>query len=132
MYTEIEAVLVIKSPGDHSTYKGDVRDDEAVVGDYLPDLQTVVTTSRYFRNAGFKVSPYQDHIRINGSVNQFEQHFDIEPGDIMAANKHEAVQVPKRLESVLVRVIFSQKWTLPRASSSQGVNKGNVVIGGSM
>jgi len=109
MNTEIEATLIIKSPGDHLSYKGDVNASEAIVGDYLPDLHTVVTTARYFRNAGFKVHPHQDHVRIYGSMSQFEQQFDMHLQGMIDDSAGAHVRIPRLLEDVLVRVMFSRQ-----------------------
>jgi hypothetical protein len=106
MPQEINATVIIKSPDESDSSRGMINPMQAGLGDFLPDLQTVINAARYFRDAGFRVRPNNDCINIEGSSTLFEAIFGIHLGQDIdnAANN---IHVPERLKDILVRVIFS-------------------------
>ncbi|NOY66969.1 MAG: hypothetical protein GXP13_06125 [Gammaproteobacteria bacterium] len=110
MHEEIEATVIVKSSYDEVSYKGDLPADIAEVGDYLPDLETIVKSARYFRDAGFYVMPKQNCIKIIGTISQFESMFDIFIPSIVDVASIANVRVPELLKGTLVRVIFRGLW----------------------
>lgn len=110
MYQSIDAVVILKSRNDEQGYKSELAQDSAQVGDYLPDLDTIIQSSRYFRDAGFTVLPKQNCIRISGSSSQFESMFGvyIQPGAKVGCVGN--IRVPDLLDGVLVRLLFQEQW----------------------
>jgi len=110
MHQLVDAIVILKSRFDRQSYKGEIAQENVQVGDFLPDLDTIVQSARYFRDAGFHVFPKQNCIRLSGSVSQFESMFGvyIQPGAEVACIGN--VRVPDLLEGVLVRVLFQSQW----------------------
>jgi len=110
MYEPIEATLIIKSASDQHSLRGDIAGEEAEVGDYVPDLDTVIRTARYFRDAGFKVFPKRHYLKISGSVFQFERIFGMSIHGPKRIESLSSVRIPKILNGTLVRLIFQNNW----------------------
>jgi hypothetical protein len=108
---EINATVIIKSPDEDVSSRGQISAHQARLGDYLPDLQTIIDTARYFRDAGFNVRPKQNCITIEGSKLQFESMFGVQLGEPMALDGVGYERVPERLKDILVRIIFPGVWT---------------------
>ena len=109
MYEVMDATVIIKSSSDQQSYKGEIANDRVEVGDFLPDLETIIHSARYFRDAGFHVLPKHNCIKLSGSASQFESMFGIcIPVAEMA--KIGNVKIPELLDGVLVRVIFQHDW----------------------
>lgn len=109
MYQKINATIIIKSSDVNESNRGKIDPMLINKGDFLPDLQTVIKASRYFRDAGFKVWPHQDSINIEGSLALFESIF----GNYWRQGTEKAgvhkMLVPALLKDILVRVIFSDR-----------------------
>lgn len=106
MQQEMNATIIIKSPDVSESSRGMINPMQAGLGDFLPDLQTVINTSRYFRDAGFRVRPNHDCINIEGSSMLFESifgHHFLQGDEVEGTN---ALHVPESLKDILVRVIF--------------------------
>ena len=108
---EINATVIIKSPDEDISSRGQISAHQARLGDYLPDLQTIIDTARYFRDAGFNVMPKQNCITIEGSILQFESMFGVQPGEQMKLDGVGYERVPELLKDILVRIIFPGVWT---------------------
>ena len=106
MKQEINATVIIKSPDDLVSSRGEISAQQARPGDYLPDLQTIIETSRYFRDAGFNVRPKQNCITIKGSISQFEAMFGVRLGQQVEIGGVGYERVPELLQDILVRIIF--------------------------
>jgi len=106
MHEAIEATLIIKSISDQRNIRGHIAATDAEIGDYLPDLETVIQTARYFRDAGFKVLPKRHYLKISGSIFQFENIFG---ASIHGSERIDSVnnsRIPEMLNGILVRMIF--------------------------
>ena len=110
MQQEMNATLIIKSPDVTESSRGMINPMQAVLGDFLPDLQTVIQAARYFRDAGFRVRPNNDCINIASSQSLFESIFGVHL-DTDSDETSGPVCVPERLRDILVRVIFSNVLT---------------------
>jgi len=110
MHEVLEATVILKSRHDLGSYKGEIAANHAQLGDFLPDLDTIVQSARFFRNAGFRVLPSQNCIRISGTTGQFQSMFGVyfQPG--AASTSIGSIQVPDLLEGVLVRLLFQGEW----------------------
>ncbi len=108
---EINATIIIKSPDEVDSNRGKISAQQARLGDYLPDLQTVIDTARYFRDAGFNVRPRQNCINIAGSTTQFEAMFGVQFGQQMDMDGVGYRYVPELLKDILVRIIFPGLWS---------------------
>jgi len=106
MQQEMNATIIIKSPDVSESSRGKINPMQAGLGDFLPDLQTVINTSRYFRDAGFRVRPNHDCINIKGSSTLFESMFGLHLMQDGAVNGPNTLHVPESLKDILVRVIF--------------------------
>ena len=111
MSQEITATIIIKSPDEYVSSRGEIDAQQALLGDYLPDLQTIVDTARYFRDAGFQVRPKQNCINIAGSIPQFEAMFGVQPVHSARMQGRGYERVPERLQDILVRIIFPGMWS---------------------
>lgn len=111
MQKEINATVIIKSPDETVSSRGTISAHQARLGDYLPDLQTIVDTARYFRDAGFNVRPKQNCIDIAGSVAQFEAMFGVQFGRQVEIEGVGFQRVPELLKDILVRIIFPRIWS---------------------
>ena len=110
MQQEISATVIIKSPDEQVSSRGPISPRQARLGDYLPDLQTVIDTARYFRDAGFKVMPNPNRIDISGSVLQFESMFGLTMHQGVDTSGVGYERVPASLQDILVRIIFPHTW----------------------
>jgi len=110
MQQSISANVIIKSPDEQGTYRGNITADQAEVGDYMPDLDTIVQTARYFHEAGFQVTPKNNYLNISGLPNKFEEMFGINlfGGSGVACIGN--FNIPDTLDDVLIRVVFPGEW----------------------
>jgi hypothetical protein len=101
MLQQITATVVLKSPEESDRAYG-------MVGDFLPDLENIIQAAHFFRDAGFMVSPYQNHLRLTGDTKLFESVFDVElqlNADVTCIGN---ICVPGPLRDVFVRIIFPE------------------------
>ncbi len=103
---DINATIILKSADEGMSSRGQISAHQARLGDYLPDLQTIVDTARYFRDAGFTVRPKHHYINIEGSRQQFESMFGVQLGRQMEIDAPGYECIPDMLKDILVRVIF--------------------------
>lgn len=101
---EMDAMLIIRSEDEQVSSRGCISNDQAVPGDYLPDLQTIIDTARYFRDAGFNVVPKRYLIKIKGPAGLFESIFGSLCG---SSDSHACQRLPDWLRRILVRVVLS-------------------------
>lgn len=110
MQHEIKATVIIKSPDEHENSRGKICANNARLGDFLPDLQTVMETARYFRDAGFKVTPSQNCVDIKGSVVQFETVFGVNLLEHPEKACIDKMRIPRLLKGILVKLVFPGVW----------------------
>jgi len=110
MLHEIKATVIIKSPDEYENSRGKISANNARLGDFLPDLQTVMDTARYFRDAGFKVTPSQNCVDIKGSVVQFETMFGVNLLEHPEKACIGQMRIPRFLKNILVKLVFPGVW----------------------
>ncbi len=110
MQRPINANVIIKSPGEQVAFRGNATAAQAEVGDYMPDLDTIVQTARYFHEAGFQVTPRNNYLTISGLPGKFEEMFGINlfGGSGVACIGN--FTIPDMLDDVLIRVVFPGEW----------------------
>jgi len=108
MRHEIKARVIIKSSGVDN--RANSRLNEKKLGEYLPDLKAVMDAARYFRDAGFKVSPSKNSVDIKGSVTLFENVFGVNLLEHPEKASLSNMRVPHLLRNILSKLIFPGVW----------------------
>lgn len=92
------------------------RDEERKEGEYLPDLDVVIETARFFRDAGFRVTPNHLTLRLKGEIDLFQRMFNVSLnlvvndawGDVFVEVAG-SLRIPEVLKDVLVTVDFNSE-----------------------
>ena len=118
MQQEIDAMVIIKSADEDVSSRGIINANQARLGDYLPDLQTIIDAARYCRDAGFNVIPTRYSLTIKGSRKLFEAMFGVQLHKGMQMSGVGYERMPELLKGILVRIIFPGLWDAPGITHS--------------
>jgi len=100
MLNQIKAAVMLKTPLEAEAAEKSSYDRSACLGDFLPDLATVIKTAHFFRDLGFRVWPYPHYLKIEATPQLFKE--------TLGAYDEDTLQVPDALRTVLVRVMFTE------------------------
>jgi len=104
MLKQVRAAIMLKTPNEAGRNVDSAYDKTASLGDFLPDLDTIVKTAHFFRDLGFKVWPYPHYLKVEATPQLFKQTLGV-----IAAQDEDKLQTPGALRGVLVRVMFTEQ-----------------------
>jgi len=105
---EVSALVILKSREEGFYLDPAWLQTQALPGDFVPGLSTIIESARFFRDSGFKVCPSPMTLRIKASAYHFEQLFGIRitGSGQDASDVQGRLRIPEKIRDVFVRLIL--------------------------
>lgn len=104
---EVSAMVILKSRDEGFYLDPMWLQKQALPGDFVPGLSTVIESARFFRDSGFKVCPSPMTLRIKASAARFEEIFGIRISGPGRSDYQGRLLVPDKIRDVFVRLILN-------------------------